>query len=202
MSGDIDVTVKPIDININGLDNAKVDLGLDDVNIDVGLDDVNVDLGLDDIKVALGLKIDEIKADLKTRLTVDELKAELAASVKELAPIFFNFLWKEIPIVKIGFPHRYRLGLTVCGKELLAVTFCGESEIITEKNLCGEGGCGNGQAEVQTSGRAWGGARGGGSRQGNRGEHPRPEEGGGDARDACRIDAGQERPAPRRDSRG
>lgn len=127
MSGSVDVTVNPVDVNINGLDNINAD--------------VTADLGLDDIH----LKIDELKADFAAKLTLDELKADLKAdlqaSLKELAPIFFNFLWKEIPIVKIGSPHRYRLGFHLCGKEIFAFTFCGESELITERNPRGDGDC-------------------------------------------------------------
>jgi hypothetical protein len=137
MSADADVNVSPItmNMNMNGLDNigADVDLGLDDIRLHVDKveADVKAGLTLDEIKATL--KIDEIKAALQA-----DFKADLQASLKELAPIIFSFLWKEIPLVRVSSPHRYRLGLQLCGREVFALTFCGESEVISEKNPCGE----------------------------------------------------------------
>ncbi len=148
MSGDIDVKVDPVDINIVGLDNigADIDLGLNDINLALKLEEVKADirsrLTLDEVRadVKSRVTLDEIRADVKSRVTLDEVKADIKSSVeaslKELAPIIFSFLWKEIPIVRIGFPHRYRLCFTLCGKEVLAISLCGESEFITERNNC------------------------------------------------------------------
>jgi hypothetical protein len=62
--------------------------------------------------------------------------ADLTARLKELAPLFFNFLWKEIPLVKVALPHRYKLGFKFFNVEFFSISFCGESELITDKNLC------------------------------------------------------------------
>ncbi len=121
MSTNANVHISPVDVHLDGLDDIKADVKAD----------LKADLGLGNIK-----------ADLKTdsHIAVDELRADLIARLRELAPIFFNFLWKEIPLVKVGFPHRYKVGFSLLGKEVLAVTLCGESEIITEANKCGDKG--------------------------------------------------------------
>jgi hypothetical protein len=139
-----------------GLDDIKADLnadlGLDDVKLtaDLGLDeikaDLKADLGLDkinakaDLKADLGLDKINAKADLKADLGLDKINARgqldasahMIAAVRELAPIFLNLLWKEIPLVRVGTPHRYKLGLRIFGLEVAALTLCGESELITE----------------------------------------------------------------------
>lgn len=139
MGADVNVSPVTMNVGINGLDNigADVDLGLDDINLHVDKleADVKAGLTLGEIKATLSsaLSIGEIKAALAT-----DMKADLQASLKELAPIIFSFLWKEIPLVRVSFPHRYRLGFEICGKQLLALTFCGESEVISERNVCAE----------------------------------------------------------------
>lgn len=139
MGADVNVSPVTMNVGINGLDNigADVDLGLDDINLHVDKleADVKAGLTLGEIKATLNsaMSIGEIKAALAT-----DMKADLQASLKELAPIIFSFLWKEIPLVRVSFPHRYRLGFEICGKQLLALTFCGESEVISERNVCAE----------------------------------------------------------------
>lgn len=132
MSTNANVHVDSVDIHLDGLDDIKADVKAD-LKADLGLGNIKADLGLGGIKA-------DVKADLKTdsHLAIDELRADIVGRLRELAPIFFNFLWKEIPIVRIGFPHRYKVGFSLCGKEVFAVTLCGESEIITETNRCGD----------------------------------------------------------------
>lgn len=145
-----------------GLDDVNVDLGLDDINVaanaavDLGLDKINANVNVSaraelgtkselttrsdfGAKAEIGARADVgAKADVnaKVDLGLDDVKAklstELIAAVRELAPVIFQFLWKEIPIVRVAMPHRYKLGFNVFGCELASLTFCGESELVTE----------------------------------------------------------------------
>lgn len=167
---DVDLSLDDIEatLNLNGLDNIGIDVGLDDVNAQVGaqlnadtkLDlnlgevranaDVKADLDLDlgEIKADLDLDVGEIKADAKldADLGLDDIKAQIGASgdlvaaIKELAPVFLNLLWKEIPIVKVGMPHRYKLAFNLLGSEIWSFTLMGESEFVSESNECPEDG--------------------------------------------------------------
>lgn len=106
---------------------TDVDLDLGNIGVDLDLDaDMDVDIGGDldvDLNGAMDIGLDKIKAAIEARLP-------------ELAPVFLNFLWKEIPLVKISFPHRYRLKMCLFGKEVLSLEVCGESEVVTDKNVC------------------------------------------------------------------
>lgn len=100
---DADVSLGPVSINVDGLD---------DIAARVTVAPLTVDAGLDDVKI------------------------EARAWIKEIAPLFFNFLWKEIPLVKISVPTRYRLGFRVFGKQVFEITLCGETDVVTEPNCC------------------------------------------------------------------
>ncbi len=52
-------------------------------------------------------------------------------ALKELPPI--NVSLKEIPSVRAHVPSHYQLALKVFGLEVLNWSFCGESQVITEK---------------------------------------------------------------------
>ncbi len=160
MSGkDVDLSLDDIEatLNLNGLDNIGIDVGLDDVNAQLGAQlnaDTKLDLNLGeiranaDVKADLDLDVGEIKADAKldADLGLDDIKAQIGASgdlvaaIKELAPVFLNLLWKEIPIVKVGMPHRYKLAFNLLGSEVWSFTLMGESEFVSESNECPEDG--------------------------------------------------------------
>ncbi|MDJ0868033.1 MAG: hypothetical protein QNK03_18145 [Myxococcota bacterium] len=160
MSGkDVDLSLDDIEatLNLNGLDNIGIDVGLDDVNAQLGAQlnaDTKLDLNLGeiranaDVKADLDLDVGEIKADAKldADLGLDDIKAQIGASgdlvaaIKELAPVFLNLLWKEIPIVKVGMPHRYKLAFNLLGSEIWSFTLMGESEFVSESNECPEDG--------------------------------------------------------------
>ena len=139
-----DVTVDPVTVSIDGLNDISATVGLTVGNLkaDLGLDaisaSVKADLGLGDIKaqVKADVGLGDIHAQVKADLGLDDIKADLTARLKELAPFFFNLLWKEIPLVKIGCPHRYKLDFCVFGHEVFSIRVCGESELISEKNAC------------------------------------------------------------------
>lgn len=104
---------------------TDVDLDLGNIGVDLDVD-ANVDVG-GDLDVGLNGAMD---------IGLDDIKAAIEARLPELAPVFLNFLWKEIPLVKVSFPHRYRLKLCLFGKEVLSLELCGESEVVTDKNVC------------------------------------------------------------------
>jgi len=106
----------------------KADLG---ARADLG---VKGDLG---VKADLGVRAHMALEEIRARLGAD---ATVVAALRELAPVFLNLLWKEVPLVRVGMPHRYKLGLTLFGVEVAALSFCGESEIVTEDNRSGGGG--------------------------------------------------------------
>jgi len=45
---------------------------------------------------------------------------------------------REIPIVRVTFPHRYELKIRLLGREFVAFSLCGESEVISENNDTGD----------------------------------------------------------------
>jgi hypothetical protein len=51
----------------------------------------------------------------------------LVAQVKELAPVLLQHVIKELPRLQAVVPHNYRLGLSLFGVELFAITFTGET---------------------------------------------------------------------------
>jgi hypothetical protein len=142
---DADIELGKIEAEVDlGLDdiNASVDLGKIDADIDIGLDDINanananVGLNIGKIDAAVAAKVDaDVKADVKADADV-RAQANLVAAIKELAPLLLQFAWKEIPLVRVGFPHRYKLGFCLFGCEVASVTFCGESELVTEDSRC------------------------------------------------------------------
>jgi hypothetical protein len=43
--------------------------------------------------------------------------------------------WKEVAFVKVALPHRYKLGFKFFDVEIFSISLCGESGLITDKNV-------------------------------------------------------------------
>lgn len=84
----------------------------------------------------VGVALGGITNPTTGKVTPVAVEADLTARLRELAPLFFNFLWKEIPFVKVALPHRYKLGFRFFNVEVFSISLCGESELITDKNVC------------------------------------------------------------------
>lgn len=166
-------TKAEVDVDLGNI-KAELDLGLDDIQADLGLDDIRADVearasmtARADVgaKADIGARADvHAKADIGARadvgakaemdvradLGLDDIQAkvgahaDLVAAIRELAPVIFQFLWKEIPIVRVAMPVRYKLGFQLLGHELASLTFCGESELLTEDHRRRGAGGGHG----------------------------------------------------------
>lgn len=84
----------------------------------------------------VGVALGGITNPTTGKVTPVAVEADLTARLRELAPLFLNFLWKEVPFVKIALPHRYKLEFKFFNVEVFSISLCGESELITDKNVC------------------------------------------------------------------
>ncbi|HEY6881762.1 MAG TPA: hypothetical protein VI299_27230 [Polyangiales bacterium] len=153
----VDLGLDDINVAANAAVNAAVNLGLDKINANASVN-ARAELGTKSeltthsdfgAKAEIGARADlgaKAEVNAKVDLGLDDIKAkvstELIAAVRELAPMVFQFLWKEIPLVRVAMPHRYKLGFNVFGHELASLTFCGESELVTEDYRKAGGGHG------------------------------------------------------------
>lgn len=87
--------------------------------------DFGVDLGVD-------LDIQGIPTSYAISTKVDPLAMHLDLAPIEVKPIDFSLRLKEIPAIRAHLPLDYRVGLSLLGRELLAVRLCGQGQVITE----------------------------------------------------------------------
>jgi hypothetical protein len=102
------------------------------IKVDADLDNVHVK-EIPRIEFALK-EIPQINVGVKEMPRIEFAVKELPRiefALKELPPI--NIALTDVPDIRAHIPAQYDLGLSVFGIEILKLSLCGESQIITEK---------------------------------------------------------------------
>lgn len=125
-------------------------------------DDYEIDLNLDggvtldgDMQIDSDLRIRELPRIEIGVTEIPEVQIGITRIPKiklGVDPVDLSIRLKEIPSIRMHLPAQFRVGMSLLGRELMAISLCGEAQVITEDyvpNPCEDCSPGNEKAEAE-----------------------------------------------------